>query len=134
MSEYKEKRRKLIGFAGVIDKFFNPLNNIEEFRERFKDTNLKILLNAIDGRYAALVKISNGNIEVEGYKNKERENLKRDILNWEGKLETTLHLFLKIANGELSTLSIIIKLIMRKIKIKGVKKVLILKDLFSFIK
>ena len=93
-----------------------------------------ILFNAVDGRYAALLKIDNGNVVVEGLKNKDKKKLKKKNLGWQGKLETTTNLFLKIATSELSTISIIKKIITRKIKIRGIRKVLILKDLFSFIK
>jgi len=123
--------KKLRGFAKIISQQFEPLNDNEKFKKKFKDTDLKILLNATDGRYAALIKIKDGHVEVDGIKNNEKENLKKDALGWDGKLATTTELFLKIAAGKLSTLSMLGKIITRKIKIKGISKVLVLTELFD---
>jgi len=128
-----EKKKKLRGFAKIISQQLEPLNNVDEFKEKFKDTDLKILLNAVDGRYAALIKIKNGEVEVDGIKNKNKEDLTQEVLGWDGKLATTTELFFKIATGELSTLSMIGKIITRKIKIKGISKVLVLSDLFAML-
>ncbi|MHA1803324.1 MAG: hypothetical protein ACTSU4_02190 [Promethearchaeota archaeon] len=128
-----EKKKKLRGFASVIAKNLEPLNTNEKFKEQYKDADLKILLNATDGRYAALIKVKNGTVEVEGIKNDNKENLKKEVLGWDGKLETTTELFLKLASGELSTLKMLLKLITRKIKIKGSKYVMELNNLFSLL-
>ena len=134
MTEAKpEKKKKPRGFAGVISSQLEPLNGIEKFKSKYKDTELKILLNATDGRYAALINISKGVIDVEGIPNKDRNDLKKDVLGWEGKLETTTPLFLDLAMGKLSTLGVLGKIITRKIKLKGMKKVLVLLDLFAIL-
>ncbi|MEJ2252647.1 MAG: hypothetical protein P8Y70_10760 [Candidatus Lokiarchaeota archaeon] len=133
MVEKEEKKKKLRGFAGVISIQMEPLNENEEFKEKFKDEDLKILLNATDGRYAALIKVKNGALEVEGYKNKDRNQLKKEILGWDGKLETTTNLFFKLATDELSLLSIIGKMITRKIKIRGIRKIFVLIKLFDLL-
>ncbi|MHA1726206.1 MAG: hypothetical protein ACTSYC_07050 [Promethearchaeota archaeon] len=129
----EEKKRKLRGFAGIIAKNLEPLNNIEKFKEKYKDADLKILLNATDGKYAALIKVKNGTVEIEGIKNDDKENLKKEVLGWDGKLETTTELFLKLASGELSSMKMLLKLITRKIKIKGSKYVMELNNLFSLL-
>jgi hypothetical protein len=77
----------------------------------------------LDGRYAALITIDHGTFDVDSIRNKE-ENLTQEELNWDGKLETSTDLFLKLAMNELSTAKIIWKWITRKIKIKNYKKVL----------
>ncbi|TXT62861.1 MAG: hypothetical protein BAJALOKI3v1_480004 [Promethearchaeota archaeon] len=128
-----EKKKKLRGFAKVISQQLEPLNDNEEFKKKFKDTNLKILLNAVDGRYAALIKIKEGTVEVDGIKNNEKENLTKEALGWDGRLATTTNLFFKIATGELSTISMIGKIITRKIKIKGISKVLALTEIFALL-
>ncbi|MBD3211884.1 MAG: hypothetical protein GF311_04675 [Candidatus Lokiarchaeota archaeon] len=128
-----EKKKKLRGFAKVISQQLEPLNGNEEFKNKFKDTDLKILLNAVDGRYAALIKIKEGTVDVDGIKNDEKENLTKEALGWDGRLATTTNLFFKIATGELSTLSMIGKIITRKIKIKGISKVLALTDIFELL-
>lgn len=122
----KEKKKRLKGFAKILDAEFQKALSNDSFREKFEnryeDTNLRVLLNPIDGRYAALISIEKGNFEVESIRNKE-ENLTQEELKWDGKLETTTDLFLKLAMDELSTPKIIWKWITRKIKVKNYKKV-----------
>lgn len=132
MSE--EKKKKPRGFAGVIYSQLMPLNEKEKFRQKYKDSSIKLLLNAIDGRYAALISINKGTIDVEGIPTKEKENLKKDVLGWDGKLEMTTQLFLDFGMGEISTSSFLVKwLITRKIKMKSMKNVMILIDLFAIL-
>ena len=64
MSE--EKKKRLRGLAGIVSKLIEPLHKSEKFKEKFKDTELKVLLNAKDGKYAALLVIDKGTILVEG--------------------------------------------------------------------
>jgi len=126
MSEEKKKKR-LKGFAKIlnaeIQKALSNESFREEFEKRYKDEELRVLLNPLDGRYAALITIDHGKFDVDSIRNKE-ENLKQEELNWDGKLETSTDLFLKLAMNELSTAKIIWKWITRKIKIKNYKKVL----------
>ncbi|MHA1660313.1 MAG: hypothetical protein ACTSUT_14470 [Promethearchaeota archaeon] len=133
MAEKKEKKKKARGFAGVIAKNLEPLNSNEKFKEKYKDTKLKLLLNAKDGRWAALIIIDNGILNIEGVKNSPKENISKKALGWEGLLETSTPLFLDIASGKLSTGGMLIKIITRKIKIKGMKKVAVLSELFALL-
>ena len=132
MSE--EKKKKPRGFAGVIYAQMMPLNEKEKFREKYKDSSMKLLLNATDGKYAALISIINGNLDVEGISNKQKEELKKDVLGWDGKLEMTTQLFLDFAMGKINTGSFLVKwLITRKIKMKSMKNVMTLIDLFAIL-
>jgi hypothetical protein len=132
MSE--EKKKKPRGFAGVIYSQLMPLNEKEEFQQKYKDSSIKLLLNATDGRYAAFITIDNGIINVEGIPNKEKEDLKKDVLGWDGKLEMTTNLFLDFGMGKISTSSFLVKwLITRKIKMKSMKNVMTLIDLFAIL-
>lgn len=128
-----EKKKKPRGFAGVIAKNLEPLNEIETFKEHYKDADLKILLNATDGKYAALIKVKNGTLEVDGIKNNDKEAMSQESLGWDGKLETNTELFFKIAMGELSTGKMLLKMVGRKVKIKGAKQVAELSNLFKFL-
>ena len=128
MTEEKKKRAR--GFASTISKFLMPLNDNEKFKEKYKDIQRKILLNAVDGKYAALITIDNGAVDVEGIVNKQKEDLKQDVLGWEAKLETTTEIFFKLASGELGTGASLIKILTRKLKIKGLNKIL---ELFAFL-
>ena len=46
-----EEKKKLRGFAGIVSKQIEPLHEMEEFKEKFKDTEVKVLLNAKDGKW-----------------------------------------------------------------------------------
>ena len=77
MSE--EKKKRLRGFARIVSKQVEPLKENAKFKERFKDTEVKILLNAKDGKYAALLVIDKGTIHVEGFKNNPKKNLRINL-------------------------------------------------------
>ena len=130
----EEKKKKPRGFAGVIYTQLMPLNEKEKFREKYKDSSMKLLLNATDGKYAALISINDGVLDVEGISNKQKEDLKKDVLGWDGKLEMTTQLFLDFAMGKIGTGSFLVKwLITRKIKMKEMKNVMMLIDLFAIL-
>lgn len=127
-----EEKKKLHGFANIVAKQVEPLNDNEKFKEKFKDTELKILLNAKDGKWAALLIIDKGKIHVEGIKNEPKENIKKENAGWQGLLETTTPMFLELLGSDkVSMGKVIRKILTRKIKIKGYKKVLILLQLFE---
>lgn len=133
MSEEKSKKKRLRGFAGVINAQLAPLNNIEHFKKKYADEKFKILLNATDGKIAALINVENGTLEVDSVKNTPKEEIKKKKLGWNGKLETTMPIFLDIAMGKLSTGKIVLKVLTRKVKIKGVKNLLKLLNMFSIL-
>ncbi|MFX0141903.1 MAG: hypothetical protein ACFFDN_50165, partial [Candidatus Hodarchaeota archaeon] len=61
-----------------------------------------------------------------------KENLKKKNAGWDGFLETTTAIFLQLfGSDELSTGKVIKKILARKIKIKGIKHVLVLLKLFD---
>jgi len=131
-TELKEKK-KLRGFAGIVAKQVEPLNEMEKFKEDFAETELKILLNAKDGKWAALLVIDKGKIYVEGIKNQPKENIKKKNAGWDGLLETTTPMFLDLlgSGDEISTGKVVRKILARKIKIRGIKHVLVLLQLFD---
>lgn len=127
-----EEKKKLHGFASIVSKQVEPLNENEKFKERFKDTEVKVLLNAKDGKWAALLIIDKGKIYVEGFKNNPKENIKKKNADWDGLLQTTTPMFLELLGSEkVSTGKVIRKILTRKIKIKGIKHVLVLLKLFE---
>ena len=130
MSE--EKKTRLRGFAGIVAKQVEPLNENEKFKHVFKDTEVKVLLNAKDGKWAALLIIDKGKIYVEGIKNEPKENIKKKNAGWDGLLQTTTPIFMELLGSDsVSMGKVIRKVITRKIKIKGLKHVLILLKLFD---
>jgi len=131
MSEEEEKK-KLRGFPKIVSKEVEPLNSYDKFKEKYKDTEIKVLLNPKDGKEAALIVIDKGTIYVESIKNDPKENIKKKNAGWDGFLEAKLQLFLDILTGRDVTVGMVVKKILtRKAKIRGIKKVLMLLELFS---
>ncbi|MHA1913339.1 MAG: hypothetical protein ACW986_12005 [Promethearchaeota archaeon] len=128
----EEKKKRIRGFAGIVSKQVQPLNDNEKFKTKFKDTEVKVLLNAKDGKYAALLVIDKGTIYVEGIKNKPKENLKKKVAGWDGLLQMSTESFVKLLEtDELSVGKIVGKILIGKVKIRGIKKVLTLLELFK---
>ncbi|MHA2429781.1 MAG: hypothetical protein ACXACC_01990 [Promethearchaeota archaeon] len=129
----EEKKKRLKGFAGVVAKQVEPLNSNEKFKEDFKDTELKILLNAKDGKYAALLVIDKGRVYIEGIENSPKENIKKKIVGWDGLLQAKTQIFVDLLGGEdISMGSIVGKILTGRIKIRGIKNVLVLLKLFEY--
>jgi hypothetical protein len=129
----EEKKVRLKGFAKIVAQQVEPLNSIEQFKQDFKDKELKILLNAKDGKYAALLVIEHGTVYVEGIENEPKSNIKKQVAGWDGLLETKTQTFVDLLGGEnLSMGSIIWKIVTFRIKIKGIKNVLVLLQLFKY--
>lgn len=132
MSEEKSEKKKLRGFAKIVSKEVEPLNENEKFKNKFKDTEVKILLNAKDGKYAALLVIDKGKIYVDGIENKPKSNIKKKNAGWDGLLQADTEVFLELlGGGDVTTGQVIKKILTRKLKIRGVKKVLTLMELFD---
>ncbi len=129
----EEKKKRLKGFAKVVAKEVEVLNTIEQFKEDFKDSELKILLNAKDGKYAALLVIDKGKVYVESIENNPKENIKKKNAGWDGFLGAKMQLFVELlGGGDISMGSIIWKIFTFRIKIKGIKNVLTLLKLFEY--
>jgi hypothetical protein len=132
ISMTEEKKKRLRGFAGIVSKQVEPLNNNEKFKEKFKDTQVKVLLNAKDGKYAALLVIDKATIHVEGFKNNPKKDLKKKVLGWDGLLQAKTKTFIGLLESEdISLGNVIGKILTGRIKIRGIKHVLVLLPLFS---
>ena len=128
----EENKKKLRGFAKIVSKEVEPLNRYDKFKKKYKDTEVKVLLNPKDGKEAALIVIDKGTIYVESIKNDPKENIKKKNAGWDGFLETKLQVFLDILTGGDVTVGMVAKKILtRKAKIRGIKKVMMLLQLFS---
>ncbi len=127
-----EEKKKLKGFAGIVSKQIEPLNQNEKFKEKFKDTEVKVLLNAKDGKWAALLIIDKGKIYVEGIQNSPKENIKKKNAGWDGLLETKTPMFLELLGSDsISMGKVFRKWLTGKIKFRGLKHVLVLLQLFE---
>lgn len=128
----EEKKTRLRGFAGIVSKQVEPLNENEKFKHMFKETEEKVLLNAKDGKWAAMLIIDKGKIYIEGIKNEPKENLKKKNAGWNGLISCKTDMFLELLGSEeLSMGKVIRKILSGKIKIRGIKHVLVLLKLFS---
>jgi len=128
-----EKKKRLKGIAKVVANQVEVLNTIVQFKEDYKDSLIKILLNPKDGKQAALLVIENGRIYVEGIENNLKSSISKKALGWDGFMETKTNVFADIlGGGDISLGSIIWKVITFRIKLKGIKNVLILMKLFEY--
>lgn len=129
----KVRKKRLKGIAGVISKQMEPLNDSLLFKELFGDFKGTYLLNAVDSKHAALVIFNEGKIEVKGISNTDKKALKKKVLGWDSKLATTTPIFLQVAMGELSIGAMAKKVVTRKMKVKGLKKLLKLQEIFALL-
>ncbi len=129
----EEKKKRLKGFAGVVSKQIEPLNSIEKFKEDFKDRSVKLLLNATDGKDAAMIVIDKGHIYVEGIMNTPKENIKKKNAGWDGRIQAKTDAFVNLLTSEdLSFGSVLGQILTFKIRIKGIRKALTLLELFKY--
>lgn len=129
----EEKKIRLKGFAGVVSKQIEPLKSIDKFKEDFRDRTVKILLNATDGKNAALIVIDKGTIHVEEVENKTKENIKKKNAGWDGRIQAKTNDFVELLTSEnLSVGSVVGKVLTYKIRIRGLFKALTLLKLFKY--
>ena len=108
-------------------------DNYASIKEDFKDRTVKILLNATDGKYAALIVIDKGTIYVEEVKNTPKENVKKKNAGWDGRLQAKTDAFVNLLTSEdLSLGSVLGQILTFKIRIRGLRKALTLLELFKY--
>jgi hypothetical protein len=133
MTELNQDSKKLRGFAVLINSILTPLNENKKFQEKFGAIDIKILLNASNLKYAALIRINHGVIEVESIPNQPKVNLKKRKLGWNAYLEMDTQTFLAIAMNRLSLIGVAKKWLTHKVKMRGIRKLLILLKVFKFL-
>ena len=133
MAESNQENKKLRGFAVLINSILTPLNENKEFQEKFRNNNTKILLNASNLKYAALIIIDHGFVRVESILNIPKENIKKRNVGWNAFLEMDTQTFLAIAMNRLSILGVGKKWLTGKVKMRGIMKLLILLKMFKFL-
>jgi len=129
MSETKLEKKRIRGFAGLIASGLLPLNENQKFKERFANTDIKILLNAVNVNFAALIIIKNGILRVESIPNKPKENLKKKIVGWDALLAMDTQTYLALAMNRLPMSKLGLKVLTGKVKVRGLRKLLILKKM-----
>ena len=58
-TKQKEKIKKPRGVGGVLYKMLIPLEKNERFQQNYAKFNLKLMINAKDTKYAAVVSVNN---------------------------------------------------------------------------
>ena len=134
MSQRNSKFIKEDTFAYRIAQRYEPLNDNENFKTKFKDEQFKILLNPKNGNSAALISVNNGILTVDSVDNSSKKNLAQESLNWDGYMQTTVEIFRAIGNGELTRGEITKKVVSRKIKVKNPKMLITFGELSALLR
>ncbi|MFX1393853.1 MAG: hypothetical protein ACFFAH_09790 [Promethearchaeota archaeon] len=130
-----KREKELKGFIRLIYKQFNPLNNNETFKDKFKKTSLVFLLNPIDQLTAAIVIFEKGTVAVtECKKSNPLMKMDKNLIGYDAMLQVSTQMLSDFAAGKLSTIKLLKAEIKDKnIKIKGKLKLLKLKKAFNLI-
>lgn len=124
----RENDKNLEGFAQMIhNQFVRPLENSQEFKKIYKDTEITIFFNIVDATHSAVLKIDKGTIDVVGINQSDKEKKEKAARNSDVVIETIMHLFVEMDN--MSPLKLLGKIVKRKLKLKGGKKLKILQEL-----
>ena len=133
MSETKLEKKRIRGFAGLIASGLLPLNENQKFKEQFANTNMKILLNAVNVNFAALIIIKNGVLSVESIPNKPKEKLKKKKVGWDALLAMDTQTYLALAMNRLPMSKLGLKVLTGKVKVRGLRKLLVLKEILTIL-
>ncbi|MFX1302593.1 MAG: hypothetical protein ACFE9X_04460 [Promethearchaeota archaeon] len=133
MTDKNEENNRIRGFAGLINSVLVPLNENKKFQEKFREIDAKILLNASNLNYAALIIIDHGSVKVKSIPNKPKTNLKKKKIGWNAFLEMDTQTFLAIAMRRISMLGVAKIWLTRKIKMRGIRTLLLLLKMFNLL-
>lgn len=133
MADIKEENNRIRGFGGLINSVLVPLNENKKFQEKFREIDAKILLNASNLNYAALIIIDHGSVKVKSIPNKPKTNLKKKKIGWNAFLEMDTQTFLAIAMRRISMLGVAKIWLTRKIKMRGIRTLLLLLKMFNLL-
>ena len=97
MTITKSEFKKVRGFAGLLNNVLNPLNENEYFKTKFSDTKVKILINAWNANFAALIIIDEGKLQVESIPNEPKDDLNKEKIGWDAYVEMDTQTFLAFA-------------------------------------
>ena len=133
MTEVKEEKKMVRGFAGLIYSVMIPLNEKEEFKKKFAKSQEKILINASNLNYAALIIIDQGTVDVESIPNKPKENLEKKNAGWDAFLEMNAAVFLAFAMKRLSLPGMAKLILKREVRVKGLRKLLAMMQMMKIL-
>ncbi len=121
------------GFAGLIANIMSPLNDNPKFKELFKDSKRKYLVNALNLKYAALITIDKGTISFKGIPNTPKSNLKKKFTGRDSLVSMSSETFMLFAMDRISLFKVVFLWVIRKVKLKGLTKIFGLMKLFNIL-
>ena len=133
MTEVKEEKKMVRGFAGLIYGVMMPLNEKEKFKKKFANSQVKILINASNLNYAALIIIDKGTVDVKSVPNKPKENLEKKNAGWDAFLEMSAATFLAFAMKRLSLPGMAKLVLKREVRLKGLRKLMALMQMMKIL-
>lgn len=125
--------KKQRGFAGLIAKLVEPLNENPNFKNKFNKIQRKFVINGTNLNYAAIISLEKGTITVESIPNKPVDNLIKKKLGWDGYIAMDTQLFLALVSKRLSLMGMLKKWISGDITMKGITKLLIFLKILKFL-
>ncbi|MFW9875098.1 MAG: hypothetical protein ACFFG0_18490 [Candidatus Thorarchaeota archaeon] len=132
-AENKEQEEKLRGLAVIINSILAPLNDNIRFQKEFKNTDARILLNAPNLNNAVIIIIFHGSLKVKSIPNKPKTNIKKKNIGWNVFIEFDTQTLFTLAISKLSLLKIAKLWISRKIKIRGIRNLLLLLKMLNIL-
>ena len=124
---------KARGFAGLIENVMSSVNENPNFKEKFKNTQRKFLINASNLDYAALIVIDRGKLKIQSVPNKPKSNLKKKVVGWDGLVSMDTQTFITFAMKRISIIKLGLMWIFGPVKIKGILKLLPMMKLFALL-
>lgn len=122
------------GFAGLMAKLMIPLNDNPDFKEQFKNTEKRFIINASNLNHAAILTINKGQIIINSIPNKPKSNLKKKVTNWDASISMDSQVFIALAMNKISMIKVGLLWLLRKVKMKGITKLFGLLKLFDILK
>jgi putative sterol carrier protein len=107
-----------------------PINKLGSFKELYADTKLSFLYNLTDQRFAALINVDDGTLELK-HIDKNEEDLKN--FNVDGGMECSTRLFFDFSGGKISKLGALGKMITGKLKVRGTKQMKELQNIMALL-
>jgi len=107
------------GLANLMWMQMAPINKNAKFKELYADKKMAFLYDLTDQRYATLISVENGSLEVK-HIDKTKENL--EDYEVDAAMKCSTELFFDFGLGKISKIGIVGKMITRKLKISGMKK------------
>ncbi len=133
MTEIKTEKQEARGFAGLLKNVLMPVNDKEDFKKKFAKTRVKILVNAVNVNYAALINIDSGTVVVTSIPNKPEENLNKEVAGWDAYLGMDSSVFLRFAMKRISLVGMGKLILKGEVKVKGIRKLMYMMKLMKIL-